>query len=142
MKYEVTVVIDKNPDEILEILTSHEHALKWMKGLKRFELVEGEMNGDNSKYNLVFDNNGKEAIMVETIKKISDNEIVAIYEQGPVYNETVNIFRGHDGHTHYTMKNIFKFKWWMALFIWPFKKMFIAQTTKGMNDLKEYVESI
>lgn len=143
MVYEVSVTINKSIEEVIEVMRSMEHSMKWIKGLRSFELIEGQMDELNSKYKMVFKGKKNDMIMIETITELDlPNKITTTYEQGPVWNECVNLFKGHEDHTHYRMISQFKFPWYISLFIWMFKSSFIRETSQGMNDFKEYVESL
>ena len=143
MKYEVSVTINKSIDEVVSVLRSREHSLKWIKNLKEFELMHGEMYSLNSKYKMVFKGKKKDTVMFETITEFDPpHKITTVYEAGSVWNECINLFHGHDDHTHYKMKTEFKFPWYMSVFIWMFKPMFKNETLKGLNDFKKYIESL
>lgn len=142
MKYEVNVTILKPLEEVVGVMEDTKNAFGWMKGLKEYKLLEGEMGQEGSKYEMIFDSNGKVEKMTETVveKKFPD-KIVTVYEAGKVWNQCENLFRGHADHTHYKMISTFKFPWYMELFMWMFKPMFKKQTEQGLLDFKEYMES-
>ena len=141
MKYTEKVLIDAPREEVLKVMRSREDAMKWMEGLKSFELIEGEMDQENSKYEMVFDNKGKEQKMKETILKMNPpGEIVTLYEMGGVWNECVNRFTETGDRTIYEMDVTFKFPLLMSLFTWALKGMFRKETLKGMVALKDYIE--
>jgi uncharacterized membrane protein len=143
MNYEISITINKPLEEVVTILRSRDHALKWMKGLKSFKLIEGELEAIDSRYEMVFEGKKKDSIMFETIKEFDPpHKITTVYEQGPVWNECVNLFRGHDDHCHYKMVTSFKFPWYISMFVWVFKGFFKKTTEQGMIDFKEYVESL
>lgn len=142
MKYVVTVSIDKPINKVMEILQSREHALKWIKGLTSFDLIEGNLGEVNSKYKMVFEHKGKTSQMIETLQDIQDQSITTIYEQNGVWNECINQLEDHGEHTHYKVLTTFKFPWYMTWFIWAFKSSFIKESLIGINDFKHYVEAL
>jgi len=142
MKYEVSVTINKGIDEVLEKFQDRDAAFEWITGLTKFELIEGELGKEKSKYLMEFTNEkGKKSTMKETIEVMNPPlNITTIYEAGSVWNRCENIFKGHDDHTHYKMITEFKFPWYMGFMGFLFKKMFVKESLKGLNAFKEYAE--
>lgn len=141
MKYTVTVTINRSREVVSNGLRSREAAFKWMKGLKSFDLVEGEMDQVNSKYKMVFENKGKETTMYETINAFNPPlEFDTTYTVGKVKNYCESKFIEHDGKTEYRMFTEFRFPFPLNIFIWIFKPMFKKETKAGMLDFKNYIE--
>jgi uncharacterized membrane protein len=144
MRYEVTVTIHKSVEEVVKAIQDREGAFKWIKNLKKFDLIEGEMNMAKSKYIMEFvSDKGKTTTMYEEIESIDvPNEIITVYTSGSVWNRCINRFWGHDDHSHYSMDCEFKFPWYLSIFMWLFKNMFYNQTLKDLEAFKAYVESL
>lgn len=144
MKYTVDVVINKDRETVVKELQNRDALFEWMKGLKSIDLIAGELGQKDSEYTMVFTNEkGKEDKMKETITEMNPpKSITTVYEMKGVYNECINRFEEEQDVTRYLMDVDFKFSFPMNLFIWMFKPMFKKQTLSGMNDFKEYVESL
>lgn len=143
MKYVTEIIIDKPRDLVVSQMRDKEASFKWMEGLKSFDLIEGEMEQVNSKYKMVFENNGKTQSMIETITHFDPpKKITTTYEMGSVWNECVNRFVEFETKTKYIMDTEFKFGFPWVLFAWAMKPIFKKQTLKGMIDFKNYVESL
>lgn len=141
MKYRVEVNIKKPRTEVSNALRDKDAALKWIKGLKSFELIKGQMEEVGSQYEMVFNNNGKESKMIETITSFdSPNKITTVYTMNKVWNECINNLHEKEMSTTYVMDVVFKFGFPMNLFIWAFKPFFKKESLKGLNDFKNYVE--
>lgn len=141
MKYIVRVTIDKRREAVSDALRSREAAFLWMKGLKSFDLIEGEFEKVNSKYKMIFENKGKETVMFETINEFNPpTTFNTTYTAGKVVNYCENRFTELGNQTEYEMETTFKFPFPISLFIWIFKPMFKKETLSSMVDFKNYVE--
>lgn len=141
MKYTVSVIINRKREEVSDTLRSRKAAFEWMKGLKSFDLIEGKLEEDNSKYKMVFTNKGKETVMYETINRFAPPGVFdTTYTAGKVVNYCENKLIEQEDQTKYEMTTSFEFPFPMNLFIWMFKPMFKKETLKGMLDFKNYLE--
>lgn len=87
MKYRVEVEIDKPIDLVIREMRSKESAFKWIKGLEKFNLIEGEMDAVGSKYLMVFNNGKKVSTMTETITAFNPPSLITtVYETKGVWN--------------------------------------------------------
>ncbi len=143
MKYTVNVLIEKDRNKVLELIQDPAHFKDWMEGLIDYNIIEKGENDIGTVTELLFEKNGKETKMVETVEsKDLPNEIVTSYELGKVYNKCTNRFFEEDGMTRYEMETEFSFGFFSNLFMWLFKGMFSKETEKGMLQFKAFVESV
>lgn len=141
MKYTCEIDINKPVEETVELFDNQENLFKWMPGLKNLELIEGERGQPGSKTKLLFDMNGKEIEMVETlIKKKLPEEFTARFTAKGVDNyQTTRFIKIDDSRTKYLSENEFRFSGFMKLMgLMPgaFKK----QTMKYLESFKKFAE--
>ncbi len=142
MKYTETVTINESRENVIKTLRNVEESFQWMEGLTKFELLSGENEAVGSKYIMEFNQKGKVSRMTETIEAFDPpSKMVMIYEAGGVWNKTINTFEDNGDKTVYHMDNVFKFKFPLILFLPLFKKLFRKETRKGMDALKNHIES-
>lgn len=134
MEYQCKIMIDEKLEPISNIFLNHDLMLKWEHGLKRYEKVS-----DNPLiYHLIFESDGKEFVMKETIKENKlPKSATVIYEVPGVYNKCVNTFKEVNERVEWTMDVTFKFEQD------PFqtKDDFICKTQSGMQLFKNFIEN-
>ncbi|MCD4826388.1 MAG: hypothetical protein K8Q99_01250 [Acholeplasmataceae bacterium] len=143
MKYKVQTIINKPIDLVSSEMRSRESAFKWIKGLEKFDLIEGEMEAVGSKYQMVFNSGQKVSTMTETITAFNPPSLITtVYETKGVWNECINTFESIGNQTKYVMDVTFKFSFPVNLFIWMFKKTFKKESLNGLVAFKDYVEQL
>jgi len=143
MKYTCEILIKENRDIVVENFNKTDNLYKWQKGLKSFEILEGEPGVDGLKSKLTYEMNGKLVDMVETIEKFNfPNEMIAIYQAKNVWNRCINTFEDQGDQTLYRMETEFICSGWMRLITIFGKKMFMKQTLSDMNAFKDFVEGL
>ena len=142
MKYQLEVQINKPVDKVVELFITQENLFKWMPGLKKLELIEGEKGKPGSKTKLFFDMNGKEIEMIETLHKSNlPQEFSASFNAKGVHNiQTTRFEKIDENNTRYISENEFQFSVFMklmALMPGAFKK----QSMKYLTAFKSFAES-
>lgn len=143
MKYTSEVMINKKREEVIEIFDSRENTFKWQETLKTFDIIDGEKGVNGLKSKMVYDNKGKEMVMIETIEKFNfPDEMIARYEAKNVWNRCVNQFVEKGDQTLWIMETEFVCKGFMKIISTLGKGMFVKQTQADMVKFKQFAESI
>lgn len=143
MKYTCEVEINQPVDQTIELFLNQENLFKWMPGLQKLELIEGEKGKPGAKTKLLFDMNGKNVEMVETLHKENlPEEFSVTFEANGVVNIQKTRFEKVDESiTKYISENEFQFKGFMklmALMPGAFKK----QSMKYLESFKKFAENV
>ena len=143
MKYTCDVTINLPRDRVLELFDSTENLKKWQNGLKAFEHLEGEPGQQGAKSKLIYDMNGREIEMIETvINRDLPDELSFAYESKGVWNSCVNLFNDlSPDATEWRMDNEFRCKGLMKLMTALAPGMFKRQTMKDMSRFKDFAEN-
>jgi uncharacterized membrane protein len=142
MKYQLEVKINKPVEKVVELFITQENLFKWMPGLKNLELIEGERGKPGSKTKLLFDMNGKEVEMIETLRKSNlPEEFTATFEaKGVVNNQTTRFEKIDENNTRYISDNEFIFSGLMKILsLMP--GVFKKQSMKYLEAFKEFAEN-
>ena len=67
MRYTCEISINLPRDKVIELFDNPDNLAKWQKGLKSFTLESGQEGMPGAKSRLVYDMNGKNIEMIETI---------------------------------------------------------------------------
>ena len=142
MKYTSEITIDLPRQRVIELFDSAENLAKWQPGLQSFEPLDGEPGQPGARSRLVYDENGRQVEMIETIvRRDLPDEFTATYEAKGVQNRVANCFVEEDtGHTHWVMENEFKFSGLMALMGLFMRGAIQKQTLKDMSRFKAFAE--
>jgi len=143
MRYECEVIIELPRERVIEVFDNPDNLPKWQEGLQVFEHFEGEEGRPGAKTRMLYDMNGREVEMIETIvvRDLPD-EFTATYEAPGVWNLNVNHFY-EDGpeKTRWVIDTEFKMKGLMMLMGVFMRGNFPKQTLQHMNDFKSFAES-
>lgn len=142
MKYQLEVKINKPVEKVVELFITQENLFKWMPGLKNLELIEGERGKPGSKTKLLFDMNGKEVEMIETLRKSNlPEEFTATFEaKGVVNNQTTRFEKIDENNTRYISDNEFIFSGLMKI-LSLIPGVFKKQSMKYLEAFKEFAEN-
>jgi carbon monoxide dehydrogenase subunit G len=143
MKFTGEITLDLPRERVIELFDSTENLYQWQPGLQSFEPLEGEPGQPGAKSRLVYDENGRQVEMIETIvRREFPDAFAATYEAIGVMNWVANCFVEEDpGHTRWVVDNEFRFSGLMAL-MGPFMRGAIKkQTLRDMNRFKAFAES-
>ncbi len=116
MNYSCEVTINLPRQRMLELFEDQECMKVWQEGFISMELLEGEYYKTGSKSKLLYDMNGKEVEMIETIVNYGfPDDFEALYEAKNVKNWVVNSFIDQGETTLWRADHIFKCSGFMAL---------------------------
>lgn len=144
MKYETEVIVNLPRERVIALFDSTENLEKWQDGLKSSEHLSGDPGQPGAKMKLVYDNNGREIEMIETIthRNLPD-EFHGTYEADGVYNVMENYFYAEGPEkTRWKAISEFQFSGFMMKamgFLMP--GMFRKQTKKTMEAFKQFAEN-
>jgi uncharacterized membrane protein len=143
MTYEITVTITKSRDEVTGLYQDPDVIPHWQPTFRSLEVIEGEPGAVGSRTRFTYARGKGTLELTETVEKSAmPDRYVGVYEAGNVWNHCVNTFtETPEGHTTWTMTNIFRCRGFMRLIIALFPGAFEKQTLKDMTRFKEYVES-
>ena len=77
-KYSVRIDIDRPIEEAWEVLMDESRMGEWLEGYKSMELIEGEPLTVGSKHKMIFEDRGKELVLIETVSAIDPPHEFAI----------------------------------------------------------------
>ncbi len=143
MKYTVDILIKLPRNRVIELFDNPDNMFKWQPGLKKLEPISGEPGQSGSKSRLVYDMNGRNLEMIETIIKHDLPEAFsATYDAKNVHNLVVNRFTEEgESLTRWSNENVFEFSGFMKLVGFFMKGAFPKQTLKDMNSFKIFAEA-
>ena len=117
MEYSNEIMINLPRERGLELFDSTENLYKWQDGLESFEHISGEPGQVGAKSKMVYNMNGGEVEMIETITSRNlPDEFSGTYEAKGVYNVVENLFY-EDGpdKTRWVANHLFKFSGTMKI---------------------------
>ncbi len=77
-KYSVTVEVNRPIEEAWDIYMDESRMGEWLTGFRGIELIEGEPRTVGSKHKMLFEDRGKELILIETLTAIDPPREFAI----------------------------------------------------------------
>ncbi len=144
MQYTCEIERNKPLDEVVNLFNTPENAFKWMKGLEKFELKQGEAGEVGAISEMEFKMGSR---IVRMREKILENKLPESskfeYANKGVYNTVDNRFTAIDSQkTRYQTVNYFKFeRLSMKLVAWMMPKAFQKQSMVFLTDFKAFAES-
>lgn len=143
MKYTVQTVIEKPIDFVIQLFDDPDNLHKWMKGLEKFEHLDGEPGKQGAKSKLTFNINGRKMVLTETILDRNLPTIFkASYDSKGVHNIIEARFeKADDTRTTYISMEEFQFSGIMKLLAPLMSSIFKKQSQKNLSDFKNFVES-
>ncbi|MAU09913.1 MAG: hypothetical protein CL607_08850 [Anaerolineaceae bacterium] len=143
MRYTCEIIIDQPRDQVAALFEDPENTQAWQPTLKSFEPVSGEPGALGSKSRLVYDMNGREMVMTETItKQALPESFSAVYDTGNVHNIMDNHFYAEGDKTRWVATSEFQFSGWMRLMALVMRESsFKKETMANMERFKSFAES-
>lgn len=109
------VYIDAPMEAVFDYLVKPELSKKWLDGMKEITLIEGSEMQPGSKYRIVFEENGREIPMTETIVRYVENERFTFDLETDMVSANVDIFLYPEGgQTRVTEVNTYRGNSFMA----------------------------
>ena len=143
MEYSTEITINLPRERVLELFDSTENLYKWQDGLESFEHISGEPGQMGAKSKMVYNMNGREVEMIETITSRNfPDEFSGTYEAKGVYNAVENLFY-EDGpaKTRWVANHLFKFSGMMKIMAVAMRGAFPKQTQESMEAFKTFAEA-
>jgi uncharacterized protein YndB with AHSA1/START domain len=143
MKFTIEVVIDQPREKVWEVFDNPANMSKWQPTVKSFELQSGEPGQPGSVSKLVYDENGREVVLTETITSRNyPDEFSGTYEAPSTWNHLTNKFIPlGDKQTKWVMEAEFRFDGLMKLFLPFMKGSLVKRTQEDMQRFKQLAES-
>lgn len=143
MRYNTEVTITLPREKVVEYFDSFDNLKEWQTGLKSFEAISGAPGERESKTKLVYDMNGKDVEILETVLMRSlPDEYNATYESKGLRNFVANKFMDEGSSTRWVKENEFKFGGFRAIMSIFKSGSFKKQTQSDMNKFKSWAEGI
>ncbi len=142
MKYTCEIEIDLPREKVVELFDNPDNLTKWMTGLKRFEHISGVTGQAGAESRLVFEHNGKEMEMIETVTQnhLPDN-MSGKYDMKGIKNFIHNYFKDYGDKTVWISENEFIFSGFFMKLFSPFMRgSFKKQSLKFMVNFKNFAE--
>ena len=142
MKYTTELTIRLPRERVVALFDDPANLAKWQKGLKSMEPLSGTPGTEGAKTRLVYDEGGREMVLVETLLTYDlPDAYVALYEARGVKNRSTNRFYAtEDNQTRWVQENEFKFSGLMAVAALFMRGAFPKQTRKDMGRFKNFAE--
>lgn len=143
MKYQVEVALDLPRWRVVELFDDPDNLAKWQPGLQSFELIEGESGQPGARSRLVYDIDGRQVEMIETIEKRAlPHTFTGTYEAAGVWNRVENhFFEEKPERTRWLTDVGFKFSGLMRVLAFFMRGRFRKQTAENMRRFKEFAMS-
>lgn len=139
---ETRVEIDKPRDVVWKYFTDESKMKEWMPNLKSIEPISGKPLTAGSKFRIVFEEDGTEIVMIETMKEVIKEEVFAFVLENEMINADVRIeFLDKGEKTELVEKNTFigGNLFWRSLFAIT-KSNFEQNSAEIYNRLKTNIE--
>ena len=143
MKYTVEIEIELPRGKVIELFDNPANMPKWQEGLQSFEPISGQPGQVGAQSKLKFRMGKGEIEMIETIThRELPERFAGTYETKGVFNTVDNHFEiVHENLTRWISHNEFKFTGLMRIIAFFFKKAFVKQSLKYMQDFKTFSET-
>ena len=143
MKHKAEIVIDADLASVWRMFDDPDSMKKWQPTLKTFTHKSGTPGQPDAVSELVYDENGREVIMTETITARSEpNFLGGTYEARGMNVVIVNHFKATaDNQTLWTMNAKYGFKGIMKIMALFMRKSICARSDTDMNRFKLLVET-
>jgi len=139
MKYTLEIEINKQIDKVIDLFSNSDNFYKWMEGLQSIEHLEGERGKPGAKSKMVFNIEGKEQEILETIiSRDLPQEYSSIFDSEGVHNIQKNRFeKVNDNKTKLIAKNEFQFDEAMK----SMTDLFKQQSMTYLENFKRFAEN-
>lgn len=144
MKYRLEILINKPRSKVWKFFVDPEQTKNWQPSLNTIELLGGAQGQPGAESRLIFNENGREFSLVETILYRQEPErLDQKYENQFSSNTVRNIFveQGPE-QTLWTAETEYRFKTLLMKIMGPlYRKNFAARTQRDMERFREIVEN-
>ena len=143
MRYTCEITIDRPRDQVIALFEDPANMKQWHPTLKAFESISGEPGAVGSQSRLVYDTNGREMVMTETITTQNfPDSFSAVYDAGNVHNIMDNHFYEEGDKTRWVTTSEFQFSGWMRLMALIMREAsFKKETLTNMERFKTFAEA-
>lgn len=143
MKITSEVIINRPRNRVVELITNPANTAKWQSGVKSIELLSGEKDQVGATSRVVFEFNGFQLEVVETvIKRSPPDTFSSSFEARGVKNTVVNRFYEiGPNRTRWVMDNAFHFGGVASVAGLFLRPVISQQTTQSMNRFKVFAEA-
>ena len=143
MKHKTEIVIDANRAIVWRLFDDPDRMLEWQPTLKSFTHKSGTPGQPDAVSELVYDENGRDVVMIETITARREPDFL-----GGTYESnwgTVVIFNRFevtkDGQTRWVVNTNYNFKGLMKITALFMRKSICRRTDRDLNRFKLLVET-
>jgi hypothetical protein len=142
MKYSQEIIIRLPREEVISKMEEPENFKYWQKGFISYRHISGKPGEIGARSNVVFNMNGREIEMTETIIKSNlPKELHTTYEAKGVYNIQKNYFEEETAtSTRWVSYSEFQFSGFMKLIGKLMPGTFKKQSMQFMKDFKAFAE--
>lgn len=144
MKITSEITIHCARQRVIELITNPDNTAKWQSGIKSIEQLTGEKDQVGSTSRVVFEFNGFQLEVVETvIKRSPPHTFASSFEARGVKNTVVNRFYeiGPE-RTHWIMDHAFHFGGMMSMAGLVLRPLVAQQAAQSMVRFKSFAERI
>ena len=142
MKYSHEIIIQLPREEVISKMENPENFKFWQKGFISYQHISGNPSEVGCRSKLVYNMNGREIEMIETIIKSNlPKELHTTYETKGVYNIQKNYFEEESvTSTRWVSYSEFQFSGFMKLIGKLMPGTFKKQSLQFMKDFKAFAE--
>lgn len=143
VSYDTTVLVNKPVGHTFNVFTNPFYFEKWMPGFKSFKPIEGMPSEVGSTYEMTFENDGEEIVLIEEITGFEVNQLVSFKLSNDILTTEVEItFEQVDGKTKITARNSVHGNNILFRSIFPFMKSgFQKRDQLAYDNLKKMIEN-
>lgn len=142
MNYTSEITIALPREKLLDLFQNDRFVLSWLDGLKIIRHISGKRFHRGSITEMVFDMDGKDVVIVETILETNyPDSYDAHYKTKAMINITRNKLIDQGDSTLWQSENIFKLSGLSRIFEPFMKKQFVKKTNADMQKLKLTAEN-
>ena len=144
LKLKVEVQIAQPVAHTAALFCNPANTSKWLKGLRSFELIEGELGKPGSRAHVTFVNGLTRLKMIETVHHLEmPDRFVLGYEADGFESMSYNLFHEHSDHeTRFVMEQHIRFKGSMKMAGLFAKSGIRRQMQKDAKAFKAFAESV
>lgn len=144
LKLKVEVQIAQPVAHTAALFCNPANTSKWLKGLRSFELIEGELGRPGSRANVLYVNGLTRLKMIETVHHLDmPDKYVLGYESDGFESMSYNLFHEHDAEaTRYVMEQHIRFKGTMKMAGLFAKSGIRRQMQKDAKAFKVFAEGL
>lgn len=141
--YETSVLVNKPVGHSFSVFNNPFNAKKWMPGFVRMSMLEGMPNQVGFQFEMVFEENGEEYVMHETMTGFEQNKLFAFDMNNEFLESKVKItFEDEGGKTRIISTTETRAKNFVIRSLFPFMKSdFQSKNDKTYANLKKLIEA-